>query len=98
MYAATDALRVISRHTLGPVFKRWPALLYQGHMTDNVVAITPAEAVRAVTNSPELAKNEFTLGVRTFQVVDLAYDDYLRFTTHLTPMLEILFGSLMSTT
>ncbi len=58
--------------------------------------IPAIEIARAATNAPELSREEFTLGDRKFKVVDLPYDDYLRFTTYLGPMLELLFGSLVS--
>jgi hypothetical protein len=54
------------------------------------------EAVKAAVNSPELSDIKFTLGEKEFKVIDLSYDDYLKFITHLTPMLEIFIGSLAS--
>lgn len=54
------------------------------------------EAVKAVINTPELSELKFTLGDKEFKVIDLGYDDYLKFITFLTPMLEVLLGSLAS--
>lgn len=54
------------------------------------------EAAKALVNSPELSDISFTLGDREFKVIDLGYDDYLKFITFLTPMLEVFIGSLAS--
>jgi len=55
------------------------------------------EAVKAAINSPEMSDIKFTLGEKEFKVVDLPYDDYLKFLSYLTPMLEVFIGSLAST-
>ncbi len=55
------------------------------------------EAVKAAVNSPKLSDIKFTLGEKEFKVIDLSYDSYLQFITHLTPLLEIFVGSLAAT-
>jgi hypothetical protein len=60
-------------------------------MADKITPIKPTDVSRAIVNSPVA---EFTLGDRTFRLVDLPYDDYLLFASHLTPLLEVVFGSL----
>ena len=54
---------------------------------------TKMEIVRGFTNSPNLSPSEFTFGDRVLKVVDLKYDNYLRFLTLLGPMIEVMFGS-----
>lgn len=56
-------------------------------------AITPEELVRAAINLPA---DQFKLGDRTFNIVDLPYDDYLEFTTNLAPFIEKVSSSLLS--
>jgi len=58
--------------------------------------LSQADIVRAATNDPALTKDEFMLGDRKFPVVDLSYDDYLRFLTLLTPLLETVVGGVMA--
>lgn len=50
--------------------------------------LSQTEIVRAATNDPMLSDDSFTLGDRTFQIVDLAYDDYIMFFTYLQPLFE----------
>ncbi len=54
------------------------------------------QAVKAAVNSPDMSDIGFKLGTREFKVIDLGYDDYLKFITFLTPMLEVFIGSLAS--
>lgn len=50
--------------------------------------IEPREIARAATNDPALSLSEFTLGDKTFKIVDLAYDDYIKFLALLQPLIE----------
>lgn len=54
--------------------------------------VTPApserEIIFAATNEPALAPDEFKLGDRTFKVMNLKYDDYIKFLGYLRPFLE----------
>lgn len=54
---------------------------------------TQTEIVRAATNSPELSTHSFTLGDRTFPIVDLPYDDYIKFFAYLQPLIEKFAGA-----
>jgi len=47
--------------------------------------LTEAEKVRAAVNDPA---DQFTLGGRAFKIVDLTYDDYLRFIVLLEPLIK----------
>lgn len=58
--------------------------------------MTNAEISRAVTNNPSLSLEEFSLGDRTFKIVDLSYDSYVDFLTLLSPLIEAVFGSVAS--
>lgn len=53
-------------------------------------SITPQEISRAATNDPALSDDEFILGGRKFKVVDLPYDDYIKFISLMQPLLESL--------
>jgi hypothetical protein len=50
--------------------------------------LTQKEIARAMTNDPALSEVSFTLGDRTYKVVDLAYDDYTTFLSLLSPLIE----------
>jgi hypothetical protein len=52
--------------------------------------LSQTEIVRAATNDPELAPVSFTLGDRTFKVLDLEYDSYITFLAKLEPLLKAL--------
>jgi hypothetical protein len=52
--------------------------------------ITEREKIRAATNDPALASDQFQLGERAFPIVDLPYDDYLLFVSHLQPVIEAM--------
>jgi hypothetical protein len=59
------------------------------------VELTEEQIVAATTNSPEMSPYEITLGsgdtTRTFKIIDLEYDDYMKFTLFLKPLFnEIL--------
>lgn len=54
------------------------------------------EIHRAATNDPELSDNTFVLGERTFTVVDLEYDSYLKFITKLAPLMKAVAGGLLA--
>lgn len=66
-------------------------------MTITKPAVTQLDIVRAATNDPALAKDTATLGDRTFPLVDLPYDDYIRFLALLQPLLETLTSQLART-
>lgn len=51
-------------------------------------SLSQKDIVRAVTNDPSLSSDEFKLGDRTFKVVDLGYDDYLKFMVAMKPLLS----------
>jgi hypothetical protein len=59
--------------------------------------LTQIDTVRAATNAPELSENTVTLGDRTFKIVDLAYDDYVKFMACLQPLFEALISKLAQT-
>lgn len=50
--------------------------------------IDAREVARAATNDPALSLSEFVLGDKTFKIVDLAYDDYIKFLALLQPLIE----------
>lgn len=54
---------------------------------------TPTEIVRAATNDPSLSTSSFTLGDKVFPVVDLPYDDYIKFFAYLQPLIEKFAGA-----
>jgi hypothetical protein len=56
-------------------------------------ALTEAQKVRAAVNDPA---DKFTLGGRVFNIVDLPYDDYLRFIVLLEPLLKGIVGAATS--
>lgn len=56
--------------------------------------VTKEEAALAAINI--LSNYTVTLGDKEFKVVNLSYDDYIKFITLLTPMLETFFGSIAS--
>jgi hypothetical protein len=58
--------------------------------------LTEKEIIRAATNDPALSARTFTLGERTFTVVDLEYDDYLKFLAYLQPLLEAVTAKIAS--
>ena len=62
--------------------------------TTNEPKMTQLEIVRAVTNSPALATRTFTMSGRTFEILDLQYDDYMLFMAQLQPLFEALLGAL----
>lgn len=64
--------------------------------TPKDVKLSQEDIVRAATNAPTLAKDQFTLGTRTFSVVDLSYDDYMTFMVLLGPMMESVIGGVMT--
>lgn len=66
-------------------------------MTTETPTLTQAEIVRAATNDPVLAEDTFQLGDRVFPLVDLAYDEYLKFFAHLQPLLEKLASTITNT-
>jgi hypothetical protein len=61
-------------------------------------SLSPEQILRAATNDPALSKDTFTLGSKTFKVVDLKYDDYLKFITYLSPLLDAIAKSMLSMT
>jgi hypothetical protein len=63
---------------------------------ENVVpasTLTEQEILAAATNDPSLSNSEFTLGNKTYKLVDLCYDDYVSFLAYLQPFLDALVGS-----
>ncbi len=66
--------------------------------TQNISSPTPPEdktltqeqIIRAATNSPALAEDQFVLGDRTFKIIDLQYKSYLAFMRHLQPLVKML--------
>jgi hypothetical protein len=63
-------------------------------MSEQAVNISNDEIVFAATNAPELAKDEFQLGDRTFKIVYLPYDEYILFFAKLEPVLQALAAKL----
>jgi hypothetical protein len=55
-------------------------------------ALSKAQIAAATSNSPALAPNQVKLGDRTFAILDLEYDEYLEFTSHLEPLLKSVAG------
>jgi hypothetical protein len=58
--------------------------------------LTEREVIRAATNDPSLSDRTVTLGGRTFKVVDLEYDNYLKFLALLQPLLESVASKVAS--
>lgn len=58
--------------------------------------LTEQEIARAATNDPQLSTKEFTLGDRTFKIVDLEYDDYVIFMSKLAPLMKSVASGLAS--
>lgn len=55
------------------------------------VDLTQEQIVGATLNTPELSQHAITLNGRTFKVIDLEYDSYMKFTLFLKPLFnEIL--------
>lgn len=54
--------------------------------------LSKAQIAAATSNSPALAPNQVKLGDRTFAILDLEYDEYLTFTSHLEPLLKSVAG------
>jgi hypothetical protein len=67
-------------------------------MSEQNNELTQTDIIRAATNDPSLATREFTLGDRTFKVVDLKYDDYLTFLSHLQPLLQAVMSTMTGET
>lgn len=55
--------------------------------TPEVPAPSDKEVAFAVTNAPELSPTEFMLGDQKIALVDLGYDDYVKFMFFLKPLL-----------
>ncbi len=58
--------------------------------------LTPEDLTRAALNTPELAKDSFTLGDKEYKILDLGYRDYTKFLFYLQPLLETFMGTLTS--
>jgi hypothetical protein len=59
-------------------------------MSDN--KITNIEIARAATNDPALAATKVQLGDREFPVMDMSYEDNVKFLAYLQPLLESVAG------
>lgn len=59
-------------------------------------ALSTTELAAAATNSPELSKDEFRLGEKTFKIVDLKYDSYVKFLTLFKPILSGIASGMAS--
>lgn len=56
--------------------------------TPSTPVLTNTELLRAATNDPALSKTKFTLGDKTFTIMDFKYDDYMKFINYLSPLLD----------
>lgn len=56
--------------------------------------LTQKEIVRAATNDPVLSEVKVKLGDREFPILDLPYDDYIKFLAHLQPLMEVFLGKI----
>lgn len=54
------------------------------------VTLSQEQIAQAATNDPQLAPDEFQLGDRVFKILDLPYDDYVKFLAHLQPFIDVL--------
>lgn len=63
---------------------------------DTTNKLTEREIIRAATNDAALSDRTFQLGDREFKVVDLDYDNYLKFLTLMQPLLEAVAGTIAS--
>ena len=55
------------------------------------VELTQEQIVGATLNTPELSQHSIDLNGRTFKIIDLEYDAYMKFTLYLKPLfVEIL--------
>lgn len=50
--------------------------------------LTSHDIVRAATNDPAMSTASFKLGERSFPIVDLPYDDYIKFLAFLQPLFD----------
>lgn len=55
--------------------------------------LSQADLDRAATNDPATSPT-FKLGDREFKVLDLNYKDYIRFFSHLKPMIGVIVGAI----
>lgn len=53
--------------------------------------LTKVEVIRAASNDPLLSTDKFTLGDREFTLLDLGYDDYMKFLTLFAPLFDGIF-------
>lgn len=58
--------------------------------------LTTKQITAAVTNDPEFSEHEIEFGGKTYKLVDLPYDDYIKFLALLQPFLEALTSKLIS--
>lgn len=59
-------------------------------------ALSEEQIIAEATAAPELSKDEFKLGDRTFKVVSLKYRQYLSFVSKLEPVLKALGSKMKS--
>lgn len=63
-------------------------------MPEDSTSLSKKEITRAATNDPELSEKVVTLKGREFKIVDLPYDEHLKFLTGLEPLIEGISGAL----
>jgi hypothetical protein len=66
----------------------------QENPASQTASLTTVQITTAALNDPALSPDEFKLGDRVFKVVDLSYDDYMKFITLLSPLIDSIFGKL----
>lgn len=59
-------------------------------------SLSTKEMAAAAINSPELSADEFRLGERTFKIIDLKYDAYVKFLTLFKPVLAGIASGMAS--
>ncbi len=65
-------------------------------METTTTELTKEQITRAATNAPSLSPDQVKLGIETFTIVDLPFDDYLVFLSHMTPLLEAVSAKVLS--
>lgn len=66
-------------------------------MTNKTVELTEQQIVAAATNDPDFSAVEVEFGGKTYKLIDMAYDDYIKFLALLRPFLEALASRVSGT-
>jgi hypothetical protein len=80
----------------GSVLPDHGAFCLSMEQTETKTELTQKEIVRAATNDAALAEVKVKLGDKEFPILDLPYDDYIKFLAHLQPLMEVFIGKIGS--